>query len=554
MIGVIADPRDHGVVREFFELFKTPWEFYRREALYEVVLCAGDIQFDRTAKCVLCYSSRQTHLDDEQKVHAGHQRKSSRMLLYRGDRVPIYGETLTFRGIGSALLTDEDSHECAGYVEQSSDGALVRIGYDLFAEIRHLLSVGQPACNANIPAVELHIGLLRDLITGCGTSLVEIPPVPDGYSFIACLTHDVDHPSLRRHKWDPTVLGFLYRALFASVWELICGRIPLRDLIRNWVAALKLPLVYVGLANDPWSDFADRYLEIEKDICSTFFVIPFKGYSGKSVDRRAAILRAARYQAREIANTIQKLTASGCEVGLHGIDAWVDSVQGRVELEEIQSLTGASGTGVRMHWLYYDDQSPAVLEKSGAAYDSTMGYNETVGYRAGTAQAYKPLQAKHLMELPLHVMDTALFYQSYLGLSTREARRVIDRMIETAVQFGGCFTINWHDRSLVPERLWDECYRDVVHNLREQGAWFSTAGQAVSWFRKRRAATFEFDSSGTGAPGVSVSVDHDDHLPGLRLRIHRARGSNQSAARTPADYVDLAVSENAETVVSSEAR
>ena len=29
MIGVIADPAEHDVVREFFELFKTPWEFYR---------------------------------------------------------------------------------------------------------------------------------------------------------------------------------------------------------------------------------------------------------------------------------------------------------------------------------------------------------------------------------------------------------------------------------------------------------------------------------------------------------------------------------------------
>ena len=31
MIGVIADPAEADVVREFFELFKTPWEFYRRD-------------------------------------------------------------------------------------------------------------------------------------------------------------------------------------------------------------------------------------------------------------------------------------------------------------------------------------------------------------------------------------------------------------------------------------------------------------------------------------------------------------------------------------------
>ena len=41
MIGVIANSSDECVVREFFELFKTPWEFYRADRRYDVVLCTG---------------------------------------------------------------------------------------------------------------------------------------------------------------------------------------------------------------------------------------------------------------------------------------------------------------------------------------------------------------------------------------------------------------------------------------------------------------------------------------------------------------------------------
>ncbi len=115
--------------------------------------------------------------------------------------------------------------------------------------------------------------------------------------------------------------------------------------------------------------------------------------------------------------------AAGCEVGLHGIDAWLDSSKGREELEEIRSLTGNSEIGVRMHWLYYDQQSPVALEKAGAAYDSTIGYNETVGYRAGTTQVYKPLEANRLLELPLHVMDTALFYPDSSGAFSERGER-----------------------------------------------------------------------------------------------------------------------------------
>ena len=196
-------------------------------------------------------------------------------------------------------------------------------------------------------------------------------------------------------------------------------------------------------------------------------MIPFKDRPGKNADGPAPAFRAARYGAQDIADAIRKLLAAGCEVGLHGIDAWVDSSKGREELEEIRRLTGVSEIGVRMHWLYYDQQSPVALEKAGAAYDSTIGYNETVGYRAGTTQAYKPLEASRLLELPLHVMDTALFYPAYLGLSPQQARTLLGQMVDNAVQFGGCLTINWHDRSIAPERLWGECYRDLVRGSEE---------------------------------------------------------------------------------------
>ena len=42
MIAVVANPEDHELVHEFFELFKTPWEFYRPEGQYEVALVAKD--------------------------------------------------------------------------------------------------------------------------------------------------------------------------------------------------------------------------------------------------------------------------------------------------------------------------------------------------------------------------------------------------------------------------------------------------------------------------------------------------------------------------------
>ena len=493
MIGVIAPTSELEVVSEFFELFKTPWEPYRRDRKYDVLVGAGGESFDGTAKLVVIYAGATTQFDKVRKIASAGQRADTCILSYRGSRIPLYGNTITFPEKEKGLLKDEASQQCVAYLERSAGETRARIGYNLFAEVRTLLVQGQPPEYAGMPALELHIAFLRDLIVGCGIPLVEIPPVPDGYRFIACLTHDVDHPSIRQHKWDHTTLGFLYRAVFGSLRNLLRGRMSIRGLVTNWVAALKLPFVQLGLAKDFWRDFVDRYLELEKALPSTFFLIPFRSRSGETSQGPAPKFRASGYAAQEITDSIQKLVNAGSEVGLHGIDAWLDSGRGREELEEIRRLTGAAEIGVRMHWLYFNPQSPLTLEKAGAAYDSTMGYNGTVGYRAGTTQAFKPLAASRLLELPLHVMDTALFYPDHLDLSSREATILVNQMLANAVRFGGCITINWHDRSTAPERLWDACYRELLRELKAHGAWFSTAGQAVSWFRKRRSVVFETD-------------------------------------------------------------
>jgi hypothetical protein len=68
MIGVIADPKEHEVVREFFELFKTPWEFYRKGEQYDALLCSAEGEFDRKANLILVYSGRSMQSDVEQNV------------------------------------------------------------------------------------------------------------------------------------------------------------------------------------------------------------------------------------------------------------------------------------------------------------------------------------------------------------------------------------------------------------------------------------------------------------------------------------------------------
>jgi len=516
MIGVIANPSASAFVREFFELFKTPWEFHRREGRYEVLLCCGDGGVpESNPKLTVIYAGRRTRFDGEQNIPIASQGRDARLLSLNGTRIPIYGENATF---------GEGARNSAMFHHRRAAKTVVRFGYDLFGEVREFLTTGQPVKNAGIPALDLHISALRDVIVASGVRLVEIPPVPDGHRFVACLTHDVDHPLLRQHKFDHTMAGFLYRATLGSLIQLLRGRLPVRGLLRNWAAALKLPLVHLGLARDFWREFG-RYKELERGVSSTFFVIPFGDRAGRDGPKR----RASRYGAADIADEVRTLMSAGCEIGLHGIDAWRDASEGRAELEEIRRITGQREIGARMHWLYYDEESPVTLERAGIDYDSTMGYNETVGYRAGTTQVYKPPQASRLLELPLHVMDTALFYRSYLDLSPKEAWERVGGIIGNAVELGGCVTVNWHDRSIAPERLWGDFYSDLTGELKNQGGWLASASQAVAWFRKRRSAEFE-TARESGEVRVKMPAGAGGDLPGLQLRIHNEAEPRQSVA------------------------
>jgi hypothetical protein len=546
MIGVVANEVEQPTIVEFFELFKTPWEFHRPGAHYDVLICSNSQVPENSAKLLLLCGAQRQPFEKYQSIKtscaAGHN-----FVLFRGERIPIYGNCLLLEGLGNEVLVHKGTDSIA-----SDAQVVVRLGFNLFEEVRYLLTEGQPPEFAGIPTLELHISLLRELIVSERLPLLEILPVPAGYRFMACLTHDMDHPRVGYHKADHTMFGFLYRALIRSVIDLCRGRKSLQQVAVNWKAAFSLPLVFAGFAKDFW-DQVDRYLELEGNLASTFFVIPTKGNAGVDRHDREEPRRAARYALADIANDLSKLLSANREIAVHGIDAWHDSAKGRDERQRIQEVTGAAEAGVRMHWLYFDSDAPLKLEKAGFSYDSTGGYNETIGYRAGTVQVFKHPDVDHLLELPLHIMDTALFYPSYLNLSDKQAMAAILPLIENTTKFGGVLTINWHDRSLGPERLWGDVYMNLLHHLRDRKPWFATAAQIVSWFRKRRATSFATVIHGGERIRVQPTPDRTvADLPPLTVRVYNNGGSKHARCHSQsATFEDFTINDSEELLIAA---
>jgi hypothetical protein len=524
MIAVATNPEHQAAASEFFELFKTAWEFYRGGEEYEAVVCCGVIPADIRAGLGLVYASNELSFDREHQLQVLQHDHSGELPSYRGWRLPVYAGLASVIGKGKRHdpIAGKTNYSLATEIKIGGQ-SFIRIGYDLFAEVRHLLFSGQPAQFAQFPVIEIHIMILRDILVEHQIPFEEVPPVPAGYNFIVCLTHDVDHFAIGNHKCDHTMLGFLYRASMGSIIELFQGRKSLRQVARNWLAILSLPLVYLRILPDFWSKL-ERYLELDR--ASTFFIIPKKGEAGMTPTGARLRRRAVRYDLSQLQTSVREILAHRGEIAVHGIDAWRDTAEARKEREQIQALTHSPEVGVRMHWLFFDSESAGKLDEAGFSYDSTIGYNETVGYRAGTTQAFRPFGTKRLLELPLHIMDTALFYPAHLNLSPKQAMMLVNGMVDDMRQFGGLLMVNWHDRSIAPERLWDDFYAQLIEKLQLAGAWFCTATEAAQWFRRRREVTFGTN----GSEAALASTRSEAGLPGLRIRSYHGEQRSQSCA------------------------
>ncbi|HTV00767.1 MAG TPA: hypothetical protein VMF13_09530 [Luteitalea sp.] len=512
MIGLVASGDELGIAAEFFELFKTPWELARQGKPYRALICTDGTYRLPDAPVTIRYGSARQQMDDETGVAVGSAHGIVAIDPASG-MLPLYTHAALFDRSRDSTLTWQG--KALTYCVDRGEQRHWRVGYDLFAEVGHLLTHGQPVEHARIPTLDHHIDRLRATLVDSGVPVVEVPPVPFNHAFACCLTHDVDFFGIRRHGLDATMAGFIGRATAGSVVDFVRRRRPVRDVARNVAAALSLPLVLLGARSDFWDPVA-QYATANGGRPATFFVVPTRNHPGTAPDGVVHRGRAVRYEAADVSPRLRAAVAAGHEVALHGLDAWRDTQSASSELARVARASGSASRGVRMHWLYFDADSPARLDAAGFDYDSTRGYNEDVGFRTGTTQAFRAPGCMELMELPLSIMDTALFFPQRLGLSPTEGLERCAPLLEHAGRVGGALVVNWHDRSLAPERLWYEAYAHLLAEVDRRNAWYATAGDTVAWFRWRRAIRFEAD-------GDALIVQADPasgRLPGAAVRVH----------------------------------
>lgn len=531
VLGLLVPSADEAVAREFFEFFKTPWEPVRRGQRYSAVLTTHAMPEDVDAGLVLAYGAREHALDGLVGARPRPNQHGPSIVLDER-AVPLYGSSCTF----TLPAGCNPEYESLGYQADLAGRRCHRIGYDLFSEVRHLMTSGQPVAAAAVPSLDLHVDHIRRILRRYEVPFAEVLPRPSSAPFICCLTHDVDFYGMRRHGLDRSIGGFALRATVGSLWDGIKGRRTGAECARNFIAALLLPFVMMRLAHDRWRVFAS-YAEADGARPSTFFVIPRRNHAGTSPSGEPQPGRAVKHEAADARSDLATVVATGSEVALHGLDAWREQRIASDERQRVATAADRPVRGVRMHWLYGDQATCQVLDAAGFDYDSTCGYNEAVGYRAGTALPFQPPGCARLMELPLHVMDSSMFFPDRLGLTQEEGIAKCLPLVAHAAATGGVVTVNWHDRSLEPERQWNRAYAALLDALDAEGPWYATAGAAVDWFRWRRDIRFQCQ------PDASLTVTAPalpEGVPEGVLRVHRADGVPEDRVIAGSDVMTVA--------------
>jgi peptidoglycan/xylan/chitin deacetylase (PgdA/CDA1 family) len=237
---------------------------------------------------------------------------------------------------------------------------------------------------------------------------------------------------------------------------------------------------------DPYWSF-DRILDDERrsGASSTFFLLAEHAHE---LDGPAA----EAYE-RLRPRLVETLQDGGAEVGLHGsYSAAADPVRIANEKKRLEVLSGPID-GQRYHFLRVNPhRNLAPLEAAGFAYDSSLGFGDAVGFRAGIAHPFRPWdferESPHdLIEVPLAAMDVTLSAERYLDLSVDQAGARLSALLDWAEEHGGGFAILWHseqyDSALLPG--WDVLYRRLIEDVRARGGACLRAGvlaeEARAW-------------------------------------------------------------------------
>lgn len=313
------------------------------------------------------------------------------------------------------------------------------------------------------------------------------PEWPKNKPFAACLTHDVDDVSAYSFKQALRAL----RSPFNGLSNPVRKAERLERLIKTTITSTLL-----GFRKDPFHCY-ERWLNIEKKFKakSTFFFWP--GWSNVqkhhhtdcNYEMQDRILFDG--QKCNVAEMMQEIHRQGWEIGLHpSWHAFNDVDELKRQKAALENALDCQIESVRQHCLHYDIRStPRVQADAGFKFDSTLGFNDNIGFRFGTCYPFRlfDLQTQKqltVVEIPLIIQEVAMLSTiKGMRIDAKMAYRYVIQLAKAVEAVGGVLTLLWHPNEIIREES-VRLYSQILAYLRGRNCWISSVREIGNWWVK----------------------------------------------------------------------
>ncbi|MFP5470626.1 MAG: polysaccharide deacetylase family protein [Bacteroidia bacterium] len=220
---------------------------------------------------------------------------------------------------------------------------------------------------------------------------------------------------------------------------------------------------------------------IEKDPCNTYNYI-FESFKKHNVQRSIFFFLNGAYSRMDknlpISSSLQQALIQQCkthaEIGIHPSYVSNSKPTFQREISSLEKVVGQPVIKSRQHFLMLAfPRTYQQLVSNNIAQDFTLGYPETVGFRASTCTPFywfdlSKNEKTTLKIFPLGLMDGTL--KEYLKLNPEEAIQQAKAHIDWYKKYNGTFVLLWHNSSfneLEGWKNWDKVYENILICINE---------------------------------------------------------------------------------------
>ncbi len=193
---------------------------------------------------------------------------------------------------------------------------------------------------------------------------------------------------------------------------------------------------------------------------------------------------------------MRKAIENGWEIGLHAsVNARQDPIRFRRRATSRGSARWVSAEGPEHHYWATDAETPErtlwAHASAGFEYDSSLGLNDSPGFRRGLMWPFHPFDRERaqivpILEVPPTLMDGGVFYRDVTADEGAEAISAHLRRVFTA---GGAAVLDWHLEQCNPARLRGAgpVLSSVLLELAGDGDIFwASPAELADWWQTRR--------------------------------------------------------------------